>query len=71
MSAHDDIPSDCEPTASLRENIRRLQDAKVTDFETYRRQRERERLAEAQISNDLAMAFRSMELAPRDDKDSA
>ena len=76
-----DKPSDSpldEPEASLRaqhctlrENIRRFQDAKVTDFETYRRQRERERLAEAQISNDLAMAYRSMELAPRDDKEPA
>ncbi len=71
---HDFIPSDCEPNADVRETFARYvtardrwNDAKVTDLTDYRRKR----IMEQQLGHDLAAAFRSMELAPRDDKEPA
>lgn len=59
-----------EPTADVREQFARFvearnkwNDAKVTDLTDYRRRR----IMEQQLGLDLANAFRSMELAPRDE----
>ena len=68
-----DRPCDTEePTADVREQFARFvearnrwNDAKVTDLTDYRRKR----IMEQQLGHDLAAAFRSMELAPRDEGD--
>ena len=67
MSIYDDLPSDCEPL-DVREQFARLVNAcwcngNVIDLTDYRRKR----IMEQQLGLDLANAFRSMELAPRDD----
>lgn len=71
-NAWDETPSDTNPPADVREQFARFvearnkwHDAKVTDLTDYRR---RKMLDESQLRHDLANAFRSMELAKRDDE---
>lgn len=71
-NAWDETPSDVNPPADVREQFARFvearnrwNDAKVTDLTDYRRKR----IMEQQLGLDLANAFRSMELAPRDEGD--
>ena len=71
--AWNNTPSDVNPPADVRETFARYVEArnrynaKVTDLTDYRRKR----IMEQQLGHDLAHAFRSMELAPRDDKEPA
>lgn len=70
MSTHDEIPSDCEP-----QNVVPLPTkptAKVLcigSFSPGWDEERRARNAQQQLAHDLANAFRSMELAPRDEGD--
>lgn len=72
--AWNNTPSDVNPPADVRETFARYatardrwNDAKVTDLTDYRRRK----IMEQQLGHDLANAFRSCELAPRDDKEPA
>lgn len=70
--AWDRTPSDtnppenvCETFAAMVEARNRFWSEKVVDLTDYRRKR----IMEQQLGHDLANAFRSMELAPRDEGD--
>lgn len=83
-SPHDDLPSDCEPSPTvrhlhcdLRQRIERFQDAKVVDLDVMRRRRDleqRDQRGRMQTEHDLANAFRSADAGrydPLDDKEPA